>query len=108
MLLDQREIEAVAALATDPAYQLLLSKIESLIDGVTQALHTEPKKTDQLLPYWRALKDIHAELKYTPEELLKVTNYKEETIDAPPNRRASQQLTEYLTKLIEQKKKNAL
>jgi len=64
------ERELLAGLKTDVAYQLLLTKIEAWIDYLTDSLSRyNCPDTEKILPYWRALKIIHLELKTTPEQI---------------------------------------
>ena len=66
----QQEAELLASLKNDPAYLLLLSKLQYLLDNVTDELYTgTAAQTADLLPYWKALKTIVNELRNTPAEV---------------------------------------
>lgn len=70
MALNQAEVELLAGLSSDPAFMLLLSKIEALIQDASDVLLSAKTLDDEdrALSMWRALRIIHAELKFTPED----------------------------------------
>lgn len=65
----KEEIELIAALNGQPAFDLLLSSIQATIDDVGDALYLSQKKDqdEYLLPYWRALRSIFMQLKTRPQ-----------------------------------------
>ena len=68
MNLHPRELQMVAGLSDDPAFQLLLSKLAANIDELTEDLRfANPLDTPDLLAYWRAYKSIYADLLLTPQ-----------------------------------------
>lgn len=70
MNLHPKELELLASLPGDPAYQLLVSKIAARIDELTEELHeADDLRTKDLLPYWRAYKSIYADIVLTPQAI---------------------------------------
>lgn len=69
MPLNTQEIQLLAGLKSDPAFMLLLTKIETLIEDASDVLLNAKTLDDEdrALSMWRALRVVHAELKYTPE-----------------------------------------
>lgn len=67
------EAELLAALAQDPAYQLLLTKIKAIVDDFTDKLHLAgDDEQKQILPYWKALRTVYVELRDTPQEFASI------------------------------------
>lgn len=64
--LNPTEIELIAALASDPAYLLLLTKIEVLIDELEDKMASDTNDREAFF-YWKAMRTIYLELKETPQ-----------------------------------------
>lgn len=73
-MLSKHEAEIIAALPTDPAYILLMEKLQASVDDVTEKLYSAKNNSEaaEILPYWKALKTVVFELKYAPQDM---TNY---------------------------------
>lgn len=70
MNLHPKELQLIAALPQEPGFQLLCQKILAYIDELTDDLHhADAVRTNDLLPYWRALKTIYTELVVSPQNL---------------------------------------
>lgn len=83
MNLHPKELELIAALPQEPGYQLLMTKLAARIDEITEELqHADGPRTLDLLPFWRAFKEIYAELVLSPQNLAK--QLKEDGKPEPP------------------------
>ena len=71
-MLTKHEAEIIAALPTDPAYILLMEKLQAAVDDVTERLYAAENhaKAVEILPYWKALRTITFELKYAPASMM--------------------------------------
>lgn len=64
-----QQIEQIAALEYDPGFILLLDALQAQIDDVAVRLdEAGADEESQLLALWRAMRQIFATLKRTPEE----------------------------------------
>ena len=70
MNLHPKELELLASLPQDPAYQLLVSKLQARIDEITDELQeADDLRTKDLLPYWRAFRSIYQDIILTPQSI---------------------------------------
>ena|SRR5690349_10286750 len=82
MSLSLHEQKAIAALSTDPAYQLLVDKIGKLVDDLMDQLYVQrdPAVIQRYFPYWQALRTCYIELKTTPENFIMELNQDERDV----------------------------
>ena len=80
MSLTQQEIESIAALSGDATYNLLLDKVQSVVDDMTLTLAQEkdPAKIASIFPLWQATWAVLHELRYTPQSFAQITEKKED------------------------------
>src|ERR1039457_1334572 len=104
MPLESQQIKIIASLKDNPAFNLLLDSIQAHIDDAMEVLYqSDTKEIDiRALEKWRALKQVHAILKTTPEEF-----YKEQERENPDKLEddVNETITpqgEYWTRLIQQ------
>jgi hypothetical protein len=69
-MLSKSEAFLIAGIVNDPAYILLMEKIQAGIEGLTDRLHVANREeTADMLSYWRAMRTIYFELKNSPEQM---------------------------------------
>jgi hypothetical protein len=92
-----QELELLTTLPSDPAYILLIDKLQAIADDLTDTIGatTDEKKTLELLPYWRALRYIVGQLRTVPGDVVALleTQYKED-LGLKPNQQTNQKVRE--------------
>ena len=109
MQLNESEGKLLAGLVNDPAYMLLLEKLQAIIDTLTDRLHTATQEQIvEIIPVWKALRTVFIELKNTPQE---VVNWLEQlrasqaeyNIELPQHIKTATQLEAFMKTLNNQK-----
>ena len=107
MALTYDEAQLLSTLSTDPAYLLLLDKLQAIIDSLTDKLHlATAQDTANILPVWKALRTVYIELRNTPQEVvswLENLRKADENIQIPPNVKTGEQLNSFLQALEKQR-----
>lgn len=107
MSLTYDEAQLLQTLSTDPAYLLLMDKLQAVVDNLTDKLHALPTKESQdLLPFWKAFRSIYIELRNTPEETLtwlEQVRKADDDLYIPPSIKTSEQLTNFLQTIEKQR-----
>lgn len=71
MQLNESEGKLLAGLVNDPAYMLLLEKLQAIIDSLTDRMHgASQEQLLEIIPVWKALRTVFIELKNTPQEVV--------------------------------------
>jgi len=102
MPLNQAEALLLSGMREDPAYLLLMDKLQAVLDDLTNQLHdADATKTQTLLPYWRAMRTIYIELRTTPLNVLSwLDELKlEDSTQLTENKAATNQLNQFLAEL---------
>lgn len=106
MALTEKEALLICGLANDPAYILLMEKLQFIIDNVTDQLHVADSKTiAEIMPVWKALRTVYIELKNTPQEVVDwaKTLTQTDVSSVPLNVKTGDQLKEFLKHLQNQR-----
>jgi hypothetical protein len=100
MNLTPNEIDLIAALAEDPAFLLLLSKIEVLLEELEDKMASDTSDRETFF-YWKAMRTIYYELKETPQAFSQIAAQirPQETYTRDVNPKITQDLKTFFLKL---------
>lgn len=92
--LTDTEMELIAALKDNVGYIILLDKIAATIDDLTDLLSRQQSSESEgkLLPFWRALKLIHVNLRMVPETFAKTLQVSRENFGTQADLEVKQEL----------------
>jgi|HubBroStandDraft_2_1064218.scaffolds.fasta_scaffold243647_2 hypothetical protein len=98
--LNPTEIEMIAALANDPAYLLLLTKVEVLLEELEDKMASDSDNRETFF-YWKAMRTIYLELKETPQAFSQIVAEikPEEAYKRDVNPKITQDLKTFFLKL---------
>lgn len=105
MALTEQEGLLIAGLVSDPAYILLMEKLQYVVDNLTDKLHVASAETAaDIMPLWKALRTVYIELKNTPEEIVEWLDalQQREVTSLPHNIKTGEQLQAFLKELKNQ------